>query len=358
MVTTEELIAELGVTPREGSSVIPGVPYQNIPGISNSCHRDHSDLRADRIMELVDLRDRHVSDFGCSVGTITNRLGRKAKWVTGYDHDEASIAVAQSLKVPNASFAVEDLTMEFLDRHGPFDVVVWVSQFMWMVKQHGMEYALDFLWKLSTQCDTLIFETAARCDGSAPLDMRQEDIFALLTLNTVYQDIRDYGPWHDNWTSRNVFVAEKPIKSYRGQWSSIEFPKRAIVKKSFISHPFADELRLRELECLRALKCVPQVVSTDTHSIVMNYQGFPTRWIPESDLREIVEDLKRNRITHRDIRPTNVLWNGTHIVLIDFSFATIGDELTNFHYDLGGSYKCPYGFNDEYSLRKIQKELL
>ena len=147
----------------EGSSAEEGVSYQNIPSMPGvPFHRGRSEQRAERICELLDVKGKTVLDLGCSVGTMSNVfLKNGAKDVVGVDHDEDSIALGMNT-YPGVHFKKTDITMEFLDRMnyltlGSFDVVVWTSQFMWMVKQHGMEYALEFLWKLSTKCDVLLF---------------------------------------------------------------------------------------------------------------------------------------------------------------------------------------------------------
>lgn len=362
MPSIQELVAEIGKKPVDGSSVSPGVPYQNIPGLDVPCSRANSERRAERIMELVDVTNKTVFDLGCSVGTISDVMGKKAFRVLGVDHDEHSINLAKSLYNSNVFFERSDLTLEFLEnRIERIDVCIWTSQFMWMVKQHGMDYALDFLWKLSTKCDVLVFESAGRDDGMAPLDMGQDAFFELLTRNSVFQDIRDYGPWNDGWTPRNVFVCRNPFRGHEREWSSVTFPERGKVIKEFKNHPFAKELMDRELQFLKRLEgyfYFPKVISVSNNSLTLSYEGFPAYWIPEKDLQEILSILHSNGITHRDIQPSNILWNGNNIVLIDFSFATYRNEITNYHYDLGGSYKCRQGFSDEYSLRKIQAELI
>jgi hypothetical protein len=51
------------------------------------------------------------------------------------------------------------------------------------------------------------------------------------------------------------------------------------------------------------------------------------------------------------------LWNGKNVVLIDFAWAIHTGEKRETPKDLGEGYRCPDGFNDEYSLRKIKEEL-
>lgn len=361
MGKTEDLVRLLGTNKMPGSSVDIGVPYQDIPGVHVAAHRPNTVRRAERVMELVDMTGKTVIDLGCSVGTMCGVFGKKAEKVFGFDYDEHSIHVARSLYNHNVSFSHQPLTLDLLNFVEPSDIVVWTSQFMWMVKQHGMDYALDFLWKLSTKADVLVFESAGRDDGSAPLDMTQEEFFKLLCRNTCYQDITDHGPWNDGWTPRNVFVCKTPFRGHRGEWADVELMGRGKIKKVYKNNGFARELHKRERDLLTVLgqySNFPKILSFDDNSITMSYEGMRAKWIPEDDAKDILHALKRLSIVHRDIRPDNLLWNGENVVLIDFSFATQGDEITNYHYDLGGPYKCPYGFNDEYSLRKIQGEII
>ena len=361
MDKTKHFISKLGEEKKDGSSISLGVPYQNIPRLSISGHRSFSDGRARLIMERVDMTDKTVADLGCSVGTMSAEFGKKAASVVGYDHDEIAIKVATSLYNSNVHFETSALTLEFLDAMPPVDVVVWTSQFMWMVKQHGFDYALDFLWKLSTKCKTLVFETAGKDDGSAPLDLFQEDVIELLIKNTIFQKVVDHGPWNDGWFPRNMFVCSEPMTAHDGEWSNVKLPSRRIVVKEFKKKQFSLELREREARFLRTLNGdphFPKFHGEDGDSLYMEYAGPRAAWLPEGDIKAICLALHNRGIVHRDIRPENVLWNGNNVVLVDFSFATMGKEITNYHYDLGGKYKCPYGFNDEYSLRKIQAELI
>lgn len=94
------------------------------------------------------------------------------------------------------------------------------------------------------------------------------------------------------------------------------------------------------------------------------------------DSTVILDDLKRLNIVHRDITPSNLLFdkNNSKLILIDFEFATIGGKELNpdnkkskqeldrvTKNNLGGKYRKPgdvFSFeSDKYSMDKIMREL-
>lgn len=356
MLETEAThISLLGATKYDGSSVRVGVPYQNIGSIQGN--RNNSEMRANRINELVPVKDKTVLDLGCNVGTISNRLAELGATVVGVDHDADSIAVAREMN-SKAMYACVDINLEYIRSLPHFDVVVWLSQFMWLVKQHGMDYALDCLWELGKHCDTLVFETAGRDDGSAPIPYAQSDIFALLCKNTIFTDITDHGQWNDMWTPRNVFVLKNPLVLHDSFFSCVFPTTRGLVKKHFKDYEYARQMKARYSQVLSYVTSpyLPKLVAEDHDSLTLSWEGPRSKFISDDDANGILECL--GPIKHRDIRPDNVLFNGQNSVLIDFTFASFPGEITNVSHDLGGKYKCPNGFNDEYSLRKVQQELL
>lgn len=351
---------------KDGSNTTEGHTYQDIPGSGLPFHRGDTVYRGKRIGELVELRGKSVLDLGCSVGTLSQTLAEQGALVLGVDYDADAIATAiKHHHLP--AFAVRDITLEYIRELPRFDVIVWLSQFMWTAKQHGLEYALDCLWELSKKCDVLVFETAGK-DGSAPLGIDQEEVIQLLLKNTLFQNIRDTGPWSGgvhmimNWPPRNVFICSKPFLGSETGLSKISFPKIGVVQKTYQvgEGSVGRELIGRELAFIEMMKSVyaPTVLGRTEDSILMTYEGPRAAHIPEHDLKAIASLLRSNGIIHRDIRPDNLLWDGRNVVLIDYSYAIQVGEQTNYSHDLGGGFKSPYGFDDEYSLRKIQHALL
>lgn len=356
----KELIKRLGVRRFEGSSVSPGVPYQNIPGVSETAHRVGSDTRSFRINELIELQDKTVLDLGCNVGSISGALSKFGAKVTGIDHDEDSIAVAQAVHT-DCGFSVGKIDLDFIKSLPHYDVIVWLSQFNWLVRQKGAEHALDCLWEIGKHCDTLVFETAGRDDGMAPIDCGQEEVYALLARNTIFTDITDCGQWDDDWTPRNVFVCKRPLQKKEGFFADVFPGVRGQVIKKFKNHVYGLQLKERGAMFLKLLASqpnFPRLISESPDSFIMSWEGPSARFIPDQDVYNILTALRSFKVTHRDVQPENLVFNGSSVVLIDFSFAVFPREITRVPKDLGGIFKCPVGFNDEYSFKKVQQHLM
>lgn len=373
MKNLDQLVASLGKNKKPGSSVEVGVAYQDIPGFNIPFHRGSSWDRVKFISDEVDIKGKTILDLGCSVGSVSQAfLELGAKSVKGVDYDEASIALGRKLYT-NVEFEVADITLDWVKKLPQYDIIVWFSQFMWLWKQHGEDYALDCLFELSKHCETLLFETAGKDDGSAPIPFTQAEILPLLCRNTPFQDIRDLGPWtyadgQNDWAVRNIFLLTKPLFHAESELSEVFVEKRGEIRKSFLKgkleelkRAYVEELLKREVAFITDLSpsgYFPTLIEVGEDDFTMRYIGPRAKWIPEQDLVFVLDSLNVEGITHRDIRPENILWNGHHIVLIDWTWAIRKGEQTNYSARLGQPYKSPYGFNDEYSLRKIQSELI
>ena len=352
-------MSKLGVSKFDGSSIDIGKPYQDIPTLGLEGHRNNSKMRANRIMELVDVTGKTLLDLGCNVGSISGELARNGAKVTGIDHDADSIAVAASL-YQDITFKVATIDLDFIKNLPRFNIIVWTSQFNWLAKQKGLDHALDCLWEIGKHCDTLVFETAGKGDGSAPLDIAQEGIFELLAKNSIFREIRNTGQWNDTWFPRDVFVLSKPLVTHLGFHSIVIPGVRGQIYKAFAHTDYALELKARTAMFLRALggSVFPHLVKEDEISITMEWCGPRAVFISNLDVSNLSTTLKINGITHRDITPDNVVFNGRNAILLDPAYACYDGEITRVSHDLGGKFKCPHGFNDEYSLQKTQEYLL
>jgi serine/threonine protein kinase len=142
----------------------------------------------------------------------------------------------------------------------------------------------------------------------------------------------------------------------------VELLKRGEVKKTYKTDEVGSvalEILERERNFLGLYgeRIATKMLHGDATSITMEYVGPQATFIPEAELQSILQWLRLHQVIHRDIRPENIVWDGKKVYLIDFAWAVRNGEQTNYSHDVGGTYKAPWGFDDEYSLRKIQHDL-
>lgn len=90
--------------------------------------------------------------------------------------------------------------------------------------------------------------------------------------------------------------------------------------------------------------------------IPLTLENLPSNW--REQCIEIVNDLKKYKVIHRDIRPDNLLVKDGIIKLIDFGWSRLeSDPEDEPPSCLGFPYKSSEGFSDVFSMRKIIKEV-
>jgi len=86
-------------------------------------------------------------------------------------------------------------------------------------------------------------------------------------------------------------------------------------------------------------------------------ENLPDDW--EVQVQEIVAHLAAKRLVHRDIMPANVHVKRGVLMLIDHGWCVpLGKEDDYVPPDLGGKWRKPGGWDDEYSLRKTVETVL
>lgn len=87
----------------------------------------------------------------------------------------------------------------------------------------------------------------------------------------------------------------------------------------------------------------------------LSVENLPQGW--KSQLSDIFNILKYKGVQHRDIKPDNLMIKDEIIRLIDFGWARLeSDPPDNPPACLGYPYKPSYGFDDNFSMRKVIKE--
>ncbi len=85
-------------------------------------------------------------------------------------------------------------------------------------------------------------------------------------------------------------------------------------------------------------------------------KNLPKDW--REQLIEILSDLKKHGVQHRDIKPDNLMVKKGVIKLIDFGWARLFSDDDNHAPDcLGYPYKPSYGFDDVFSMKKVAKQI-
>lgn len=323
-----------------GSNIINSYLYHNIPieGYrSLSCHRKNTQQRFDIFKSEIDFENKTVLDLGCAVGGLSLLAAKeKALRVIGYDYDRNSInlanLIAQDLGLNNLEFKEKKINLDFINSIGSTNITFWLSQFMWIVKEFGMEIAKKCLFEISTKSDVLVFETATDRDGMAPIrGMSQNDVLSLLNKNTCYDNIRNLGYIKGWGKERNNYICENPMNQWKGYTSTLRRVSNTVVKKSFrgIYH----RLLPREVECLKRLQKYPnfpKYISHDKYSVSMTFSGRRVDSYKEyaDQKNDILNPLKEQGIQHRDIDPKNLLIMDNKLMLIDFAWAIVDEQDT------------------------------
>ncbi len=324
-----------------GSSLRNGKLYHDLPfkGMEGfSAHRGRTRARIEQIASLVDVYDKSIVDIGCSVGGISLGMVEKgAEFVNGIDYDIDSLNVAREASRAlgfngNTSFLADNINIENIKFIEDIDIVIWLSQWMWFVKQHGLETGKQALFEISRNNKMLVFESAADDAMAAIKGATQGTIKEWLYENTCYDVIEEHdsvGGWHD----RKLFVCKNPVILIKDKWvasnSIIERISAKEIKKTFKPKSlWMVDREVKALERLEKYNHFPTIIDKGDNYITMQFVGrqnmLKKEMIPQVD--EIIDALKKEKIKHRDIREENLLVLNGVLYLIDFGFCIFDDE--------------------------------
>lgn len=324
-----------------GSSLRDGKLYHDLPfnGLDGfKSHRGRTRQRIEQIASLVNVYEKYIVDIGCSVGGLSLGMVEKgAEFVDGIDYDMNSISVAEEASSSlgfngNTSFSVENIDLNLIKSIEDMDIVLWLSQWMWFVKQYGLDTGKQALFEISRNNKVLVFESAADDAMAAIKGTTQDDIKKWLYENTCYNIIDEHesvGGWHN----RKLFVCKNPVPRIKDKWhasmSVIDRIAPDKIKKTFKQkNLWAQEREVKALKRLESSKHFPTVIEDGDGYMVMQYAGRENMLTKDliSQAHEIIADLKKARIKHRDIRSENLLVLSGNLSLIDFGWCIFDDE--------------------------------
>lgn len=182
--------------------------------------------------------------------------------------------------------------------------------------------------------------------GSATV---QELLEALKKSNICYVKPEDptVGAFNQYWKGATAVVSKdggKVVKKQTGYktYSLIDNEYRILNLASSRHFP-------------RALKSKIDEIEIEDCGEALTIENLPYDW--KIQLIEIVDDLEKHNIQHRDIKPDNLMIKDGIIKLIDFGWARLKSDPPDSPPDcLGYPYKPSFGFDDNYSMRKILRE--
>jgi len=160
----QQAIADLGTKRAPGSTTRPGWLYHDVPfNIEQIAHRKHTSKRAAAMANVYDFAGKTGLDLGSSVGGMSFWLNRFGATMTGIECDPQAVGVAKALR---RYYALDNLdfrfnrTKKFLKQNHRYDFVCYLSTFMWVLKEEGLEDAKESLRRIGQITDTLFFETS------------------------------------------------------------------------------------------------------------------------------------------------------------------------------------------------------
>jgi len=371
MINIKEAIKNLGAIRFDGSNIWRGKAYHSFDGLETDSHVGNVGQRVKLITDNYDVKDKTGVDLGCSVGGISIELSKRGASLCGYDHDHQAIEVARIYSKKFGLFNIfssQNIDLDFIQKipFSDYSFCVWFSQWMWFLKQHGIEDALDALWHLGKSVPVLFFETSLG-DGKAGEAIKDHSIDEkrmVQILGNCYKNVKKIGI-DEQWRKRPIFMCEGCLPSeYKGYHNN----KIERIGYNKIRKTQNKDQHIRELVSIRKITKdgltkhfpVGHPPNDIENTIDMSYCGEPLTKLPDNwkcQAEEILQALKDVNIVHRDIIPRNLLIKDGVIKLIDFSWSGPPDEDTsNFPTKLGTDYRKRPGFDDRYSLYKCLEE--
>ncbi len=299
-------------------------------------HRSHTSRRIDKISKIIDIKQSTFLDIGCANGGLSfGLMSYGAKHVYGIELDRTvniPIVLKNIYSLNNVTFLNCDISKAPIPK---VDYIVWLSNYMWIEKQFGLQEAAKILFNvvIKSECKGLIFESAA-ADGAAGIENRtQEDILELLYLYTPFNKIVNHGPfddkWRKPWKKRNVYFCSNFKRNFSSSLHSVYRVSHDLVIKRYDSkNLWAMKNEISALRKLEKYEQFPKVSKIGDNWILFHYLGHnkeKTKY-NKQQITSIIEILNKENIVHRDINPRNILKYFDKLYLIDFEWAVVDGQ--------------------------------
>jgi predicted Ser/Thr protein kinase len=161
--------------------------------------------------------------------------------------------------------------------------------------------------------------------------------------------------------------AENVLRTDMGATSHVNIYKDIVIKRVIKYHSYNTfEREVYWLTYLngKGYNWIPKLIKNNVteKTITMQYCGekltslnAPEDW--REQVNKILSDLKNENIKHNDIKNTELLVKDNHITLIDYGWASLGDD-----WSCGGKFspkaKPSHGFFDHTAVERIEKKLI
>ena len=194
--------------------------YHDIPFIDVDSHRKNTYERGDHIKNLLsehlDVSKSVGLDIGCAEGGLSFCLSDVGAEMHAVDSDTRALNFGREINElgvlgGNVSFyemTVPSLELEDLIDGIDFDFCIFMSVFMWVVKDYGMEAAESLMELISSNIPILIFETAQYAGDGVAGEYQpfrsSDDVHEF--LNHFYKEVNNTGVPVQGWRTRDVFV--------------------------------------------------------------------------------------------------------------------------------------------------------
>jgi len=157
------------------------------------------------------------------------------------------------------------------------------------------------------------------------------------------------GRFNQYWKGATSVVSQEGDKVIKkqtswGTYNLIDNEKRILSKVSSKHFPVVFNLPSNNSE-----------ISIEHCGDRLTIENLPFNW--KVQLIDIISELEKSTIQHRDVKPDNLMVKDGVIKLIDFGWARFKDDPPDSPPDcLGYPYKPSWGFDDRFSMKKVIKE--